>query len=162
MIRAVGFGAAALALVPAVIVGAVALDPGLVGMAERWVGPVCHHDPARTLPGLAVCARCTGLWLGAAAAGVAGLALPLRPRAVRWVAGAAIVAFSVGLVAAIAEALGVVSTSNAVRVGLGALLGPVMPVVAAIGGRVLVSAGAAPPPRSSPPPGRPRRSPGTA
>jgi uncharacterized membrane protein len=73
------FVAAALA---AVFVSGVFLAPALEAAGDRWGGvlrglyaPVCHQSPERSLHlqdhALAVCSRCTGLYLGA----VAGLLL---------------------------------------------------------------------------------------
>jgi uncharacterized membrane protein len=125
-------------------IGAFAAGTSLVPTVEAAVGPLCHHDPARTpsLGGqaLPVCARCTGLYLGLAGGGLAGASVPLRPRWIARAAGGALLAAGIGLVAAVAEAAGLLATSNAVRVGLGVALGGAVPLIGALGGRLIARA----------------------
>lgn len=114
----------------------------LVPAFEARFGPVCHHLPERTLAydgrPLPVCARCTGMWLGAALGGV-GLALPPRRRLIRGVGAAALAAGALGLGAALAEALGWLATSNGVRAGLGLLLGAGPAVTVGLGARIVLA-----------------------
>jgi uncharacterized membrane protein len=74
-------------------IAAVIFLPGLVFPFGQFI---CHQRPERSFffhgHQLAVCARCTGLYLGAALAAPLGLAaaLPLAARPARWIlAGAA-------------------------------------------------------------------------
>ncbi|MEZ4239706.1 MAG: DUF2085 domain-containing protein [Myxococcota bacterium] len=112
-----------------------------VPAAEAWLGPLCHHLPERTLALggrlLPVCARCTGLYLGVAAGGLLGLAVRLDPTSVKRAALAALAATATGFTAAVAEALGLIATGNATRVGLGLLLGVGVPVILVVGGRLM-------------------------
>ena len=135
---------AILAVAPlAVVVEGVAFSlerPGLVALIER-AGPICHHIPERTLVAdgrpLPVCARCTGLYLGTALGGLLGYAVGRR----RWLAASlasAGVLAAIGGLAGVAEALGLVSTSNAARVVLGLPLGLGPMMVGGLGIRVLV------------------------
>jgi len=148
--RAAGFLlVAAFGGLPALVVGfeslALALGGSVVPWVEGFTGAVCHHDPTRTprlgATELAVCARCSGLYVGAAFGGLLAMALPLRGwvpiRALR----VACMALAVGLVAAVAESLGWVSTTNAARVSLGVLLGAPVPLIGALGGRIMAHSG---------------------
>jgi uncharacterized membrane protein len=114
----------------------------LVPAVEQLTGPLCHHDPARTpqLAGraLPVCARCVGLYAGAAAGGLMGLLVPHRPSAVRGALRFALGTTLIGLLAALIEAAGLIATSNAARVGLGALLGAGVPLLGALGGSLIL------------------------
>jgi uncharacterized membrane protein len=140
----------------AALVGLVALPGGLVviealawmagapllAAVERALGPVCHHDPARTL-GVAgsllpVCARCSGLYLGLVVGPAVGWWLPWRGRPLVWAVGLSALSVVLGLGAAVAEAVGWVSTSNEVRVVLGLCLS-VGPVALGVVGARLVA-----------------------
>jgi uncharacterized membrane protein len=128
----------------------------LVPGVEAVTGPICHHERARTPVvrwggdrALPVCARCTGLYLGAAAGGLVGAAVPLRPRWIGRVAAVALGLTGLGLAAAVGEAAGLVATANGSRVGLGILLGLAVPLIGALGGR-LIARGERPPLRSRP------------
>ncbi|MBX2803478.1 MAG: DUF2085 domain-containing protein [Myxococcales bacterium] len=124
---------------------AFAVGGSLVPWVEQGTGSLCHHDPERTpqLLGakLAVCARCTGLYVGAALGGLLALVLPTRGAGPGRAARIAGIALAVGFVAALAEALGFLATGNATRVGLGALLGAPIPLIGALGGRIMARTG---------------------
>ncbi len=124
------------ALVLAVEVVLYTWGVSLIPWVERAVGPVCHHLVERTLPLFPVCARCTGLYLGA---GVGWLAVFVPPRPRPFVGAVAVVLGSgtLGFVAAVAEVANLVDTSNGVRVFLGLLLGFPMPALASMGARAL-------------------------
>jgi uncharacterized membrane protein len=119
---------------------------------EALTGPWCHHDPTRTLSVagtlLPVCARCTGLYGGLVLGPLIGAALPYRGRALAWVAGLAMAPVVVGLLAALAEAVGAVSTGNTTRLFLGLMLTLGPAALGIVGSRVLAHAlaGAATPP----------------
>jgi uncharacterized membrane protein len=117
---------------------------GLVALTERLGSPVCHHDPQRTLRLgrlLPVCARCTGLYLGVALGGPAGVWLGAHRPWLGRAMGTALVCLAIGLVAAVAEALGWIATGNATRLALGLLLGVAVPLVAGLGARVMIEEG---------------------
>lgn len=118
--------------------------PTLEGLTGDW----CHHDPTRTLSLgsalLPVCARCTGLYSGLVAGPLLGAALPTRGRILAWVAALAMVPVAIGLAAAIAEALGLLSTGNATRLLLGLLLTAGPAALGIVGARILADALAAP------------------
>jgi uncharacterized membrane protein len=116
----------------------------LVPPVEAVVGPICHHDPARTLPGLPVCARCTGVWLGGAVAPLL-LMVPARPVPMRRAAIALLGGAALALAAALAELFGGIATGNALRVGLGLPLGAVLPGFLALGAAALFRAEVAKP-----------------
>lgn len=128
--------------------GATALAWGALGSSgwvpaiEAALGPVCHHAPARTLTvggePMAVCARCSGLYAGAALGAWTGWLTP-RPW-LRVGAGLAGAATALGLAAAALEAAGALATTNEVRAGLGVALGFGVPWVAARGGALLARA----------------------
>jgi uncharacterized membrane protein len=137
----VGLGLApAAALLVAMVAHGAGLDP--VGVVEAIGGPICHHDPARTLAIggelLPVCARCTGLYAGAALGGVVGLGWRLNR--VGALAFAATALTGLGFVAAVAEAAGWLATANGPRVVLGAALGVGVPGMCTFGGRLLIDA----------------------
>jgi uncharacterized membrane protein len=115
-----------------------------VPIVEGLVGPICHHDPTRTLPGLPVCARCTGVWSGGAFAPLL-LLVPARPRPMGLAAIALLGAAATALSAALAEAFGWIATGNALRVGLGLPLGAVLPGFLALGAAALFRAEVAKP-----------------
>ncbi len=119
--------------------------PTLEGLTGDW----CHHNPARTLSLgsslLPVCARCTGLFGGLVVGPLLGATLPYRGRALAWVAALAMAPAAVGLAAAIAEALGLLSTGNSMRLLLGLLLTVGPAALGIVGARVLADALAAPP-----------------
>lgn len=121
----------------------------VVPRIEAAFGPICHHRPERTLVvhgrPLSVCARCTGLWIGAGLGGLVGLAVPPRPRTARIALGVAVVTGGVGLAAGIAEALGIFATANPIRAGLGAILGFGPTFAAGVSASVLLRAAAAAP-----------------
>jgi len=113
--------------------------PGVVALVERF-GPLCHHDPARTLVVadrlLPVCARCTGLYVGAALGGLVGFAVGGRQRLAAAMAAAGVLTL-LGVAAGVAEAVGLVSTGNAARLALGLPLGLGPTMIGGLGVRVL-------------------------
>jgi hypothetical protein len=102
VLLAIAFALIAILALPPVLVGAEALAwsgdrPGVVAVVEHVAGPICHHDAGRTLVWggrpLPVCARCTGLYAGAALGGVLGALVgrrqlgpvaPCAPSRMRW------------------------------------------------------------------------------
>jgi uncharacterized membrane protein len=114
----------------------------LVPAIEHLAGPICHHDPERTpaIEGrlLPVCARCVGLYVGAAAGGLVGLLVPPHPSQVRRALLVAITATTTGLLFALLEAMGLLSTPNSLRLGLGTGLGLGVPLLGAMGGSLLL------------------------
>lgn len=85
---------------------------------DAWFGFQCERDPARTWPGVAVCVRCLGIYLGFGIGGALALpALPLRALQA-WIVGAALaVLLDVG-----SEALAQRPASAALRLATGFLL----------------------------------------
>lgn len=144
--KALGWVLVAAALLPATL----ACAEGLAFAAHHsWIpafehvfGEICHHLPERTLALggqlLPVCARCTGLWLGAAVIGILALALPLRRETVGRALLASVLVTGLALLAAAVEIGGLVHPANGLRVWLGTGLGAVPPTIAGIGGRLLV------------------------
>jgi uncharacterized membrane protein len=111
---------------------------------ERFTGPWCHYDPARTLRVsgtlLPVCARCTGLYAGLVLGPLLGLLLPRDGAVLLRVVGAALAPVGVGLGAALLEALGLVATGNVARLVLGLLLTTGPAALAMVGAGVLADA----------------------
>lgn len=111
--------------------------PAIEGATGSW----CHHDPARTLhwgaEPLPVCARCTGLYAGLVLGPLVGLVLPWQGKVLLRVAGLAMIPMAVGLLAAIAEALGLLSTANPTRLFLGLCLTMGPAALGIVGARIL-------------------------
>lgn len=102
----------------------------LLRCLESVVGPLCHHQPARTptISGrsLPVCARCTGIWFGWLAGALidhvpAARLWPAYGRRVRWLGLVVVGALGAGLAAG--ESIGWFGFGNLARVGSGILLG---------------------------------------
>lgn len=120
---------------------AVALAPPVAGLVYALGSVVCHQLPERSfhLVGaqLPVCARCTGLYLGAAI-GVAGWAAVAARHSAPWVSGRVVVALGLAAVptaATVALALlGIADPGNpwraAFAVPLGVTAGAVVGAVA--------------------------------
>jgi uncharacterized membrane protein len=157
LLFALGGALAAAMTAPTLLVGVeaaafVAARPAIVATVEAHVGPVCHHLPGRTqiVAGhpLPVCARCVGMYAGAAAGGLAGIVtgnmLSARPRLLRRVIGGVCVATLTAFVAAVLELAGVLSTGNALRMALGVPLGLGPALLGGVGARVLLAAAVAP------------------
>ena len=110
---------------------------------ESWYGPICHHLPERTLHlhdrALPVCARCTGMYLGLATGGWIGLLIPLQRANVLRAVAVAGGTLTAGVLAALVEIAGWVSTNNLSRVALGVLLGLGLPLFGVVAGRLLAS-----------------------
>jgi uncharacterized membrane protein len=88
------------------------------GGLDAWFRFQCERDPARSFAGVAVCARCLGIYAGFGLGGALGRpALPLRT-AGAWIAGAlALLALDLA-----SEALGYRPASAALRLLTGFLL----------------------------------------
>lgn len=64
---------------------------GVLGQGlDAWFSFHCHRDPARSLPGCAVCLRCFGIYAGLAL-GALFAGPHLGAKHVRWLVGAALV-----------------------------------------------------------------------
>ena len=138
------------------------LPPALAALVYAAGGFVCHQQPERSFhwhgEQLAVCARCTGIYLGACSA---ALLAPLPPSVhARWTNPPARVAWLLATAAVptvatvIAEWAGWWSAPSIVRAGTGVLLGvagAVVVVAAITYGECLPRAAAARPPHTPPP-----------
>jgi len=130
---------------PGLLVGAEtaawALGHPALPMIEEATGAWCHHDPARTLhwgaEPLPVCARCTGLYAGLGLGPALGLLLPWRGRVLLPVTALATIPMGIGLLAAVAEALGLLSTANPTRLFLGLCLTMGPAALGIVGARIL-------------------------
>jgi uncharacterized membrane protein len=63
LVRGVLVFAAVAPFVPALFHG-VPLLGGVARLLDAWFGLQCERDPARGFPGVAVCARCLGVYVG--------------------------------------------------------------------------------------------------
>ena len=88
---------------------------------------------------LPVCARCTGLYVGLAVGPILGVFLPREHRSVGAVAALACVPAALGLVAAIAEAAGLISTGNLTRLLLGLTLTTGPAALGMLGARIFLA-----------------------
>ena len=117
---------------------------GPIALVEAEVGPVCHHRLERTVAvagrPLPVCARCTGLYVGAASGGAIGFFARRRRHVPRMlgVIGAAVI---VAVGAALLERLGGIATGNGLRVALGVPLGLGPALIGGLGARLLIEEG---------------------
>ena len=113
----------------------------LLPAIEAVTGDWCHHDPARTLSVgqalLPVCSRCTGLYAGLALGPAIGAFLPWQGKVLLRVVGLALIPLAVGLLAAFAEALGLLSTANPTRLFLGLCLTTGPMALGVVGARIL-------------------------
>jgi len=122
--------------------------PSLVPVLESCIGPICHHQLTRTIGVrsgfyLPVCARCTGLYLGWLAGTVLGAVVGAQAgasrRKLRGVVLLVSAMFATCVVEAVAERLGVVTTTNVQRLSFGLGLGLFPATVLAVGSVLLWS-----------------------
>jgi uncharacterized membrane protein len=91
---------------------------GFARLLDTWFSLQCERDPARSFPGIAVCARCLGIYLGL---GLGALIARPRPRLgwlQLWIAGAALLL----LADVLSEAHGLRPASVSLRMFTGLLL----------------------------------------
>jgi len=141
-----------------------ALGHPVLPAVETITGAWCHHDPTRAVSIghrlLPVCARCTGMYGGLVVGVPLGALLPWKGRVLLPLLLLAAGTMTLGLGAAVAEALGVVQTTNGTRVALGLLLTTGPAALGIVGSRILgqalADATGSRPPRSTtdPPAGR--------